>query len=758
MSEPVAGLPRVDRCVSAALLTAWIALKLGDRVSINAFDSKPRLASGLVSGSAAFAEIERVAAEIDYSGDETNYTFALTTLVREAHAPIDDHHLHRIHGLRSRPSSWSGQSSGWSRRIWCSSSSFATKSSKRLPRGVPRMQTTSRGRSPASSLLKERRVAITALQHLGVHVIESEYDHVSEQLVAGYLDLKQRTCCERAAFNTPMVNATRFRAAHEADWARLEDLVTIMEKNSIRRLSDDDLLALPALYRTTLSSLSVARDTSLDRALIQLSRAIVHAGLFPDLWRADAGGRQIHPLLCAAWPEAVRALWRETLICVVLTIAASIVAYMLIRSDPSWFYSVIPDGLAAGRDPSHPRSPFAPRSTTRTRNWLLTFATFLFTHNSQVAIFSFALGFAFAVPSVLLILYNGLMVGAFFAVFASKGLGPNLAAWLLIHGTDGDFRDLHIGRGRDPHRHGRSLPRSDIADGGCSSGGPSGGDCHDRRVLMLAVAGILEGVGRQTILNDGLRALIGAAMLASWLVYFYVWPTWRAATVAASFALQDRFRRTFVTPEGVDLKLELASAAQPGGRIHDRCDHDDHPAGRGDAGVGLDRCAGHRQFLSILWLLGFFILRNGWFSLFEMGSRGATPGKRICSACGSSPATAPADRGGRRCPQCDARDRSFPSAVVPGGPRGGRRCRYVPCHLLARCGAAFSFSSRCSTRIVCASATWSPAHGSLAWRRRRFRRDLVSPSAAVRARTFSDAALSLYGIYELQTLEDVLRL
>src|SRR5207237_5041236 len=80
MCEPVAGLARVDRCVSALLLTAWIALKLGDRVAINAFDSRPRLSSGFVSGGGAFTELERVAAEIDYSADETNYTFALTTL------------------------------------------------------------------------------------------------------------------------------------------------------------------------------------------------------------------------------------------------------------------------------------------------------------------------------------------------------------------------------------------------------------------------------------------------------------------------------------------------------------------------------------------------------------------------------------------------------------------------------------------------------------------------------------------------------
>ena len=42
-----------------------------------------------------------------------------------------------------------------------------------------------------------------------------------------------------APSTAPMVNATRFRAAHEADWARLEELVGRLEKRSIRSLEDD---------------------------------------------------------------------------------------------------------------------------------------------------------------------------------------------------------------------------------------------------------------------------------------------------------------------------------------------------------------------------------------------------------------------------------------------------------------------------------------------------------------------------------------
>jgi uncharacterized membrane protein SpoIIM required for sporulation len=328
--------------------------------------------------------------------------------------------------------------------------------------------------------------------------------------------------------NTPLVNATRFRTAHEPDWVRLEELVAIMEKRSIRRLSDDDLLALPGLYRSTLSSLSVARDTSLDRALINYLEQLSTRAYFQIYGVQTPAGRQITRFFGQAWPEAVRALWRETLICVVLTIGAAILAFILIRSDPSWFYSIIPDALAAGRDPS--ASPEFLRSTIYDgqKDWLLTFATFLFTHNSQVAMFAFALGFALAVPTILLILYNGLMLGAIFAVFASKGLGPNMAAWLMIHGTTEIFAICISGAAGIRIGMAVAFPGRLSRMEAVVRAGRLAATAMIGVVVMLGIAGVLEGVGRQTILDDALRALIGAVMLAAWLVYFYAWPIWRS--------------------------------------------------------------------------------------------------------------------------------------------------------------------------------------------------------------------------------------
>ena len=51
------------------------------------------------------------------------------------------------------------------------------------------------------------------------------------------------------------------RAEREAEWLRLDELLTVCEKRSPRALTDEDLAALPVLYRSALSSLSVETDT-----------------------------------------------------------------------------------------------------------------------------------------------------------------------------------------------------------------------------------------------------------------------------------------------------------------------------------------------------------------------------------------------------------------------------------------------------------------------------------------------------------------
>lgn len=322
-----------------------------------------------------------------------------------------------------------------------------------------------------------------------------------------------------------LLNATRFRAAHEADWARLDSLVTRIEKRSVRVLDDDDLLALPLLYRTALSSLASARATSLDRALVTYLEHLCTRAYFQLYGPTEPLGSQIARFFRHDWPAAVRGLWRETLAMFLLTVAAAVAGYVLVGADPTWFYGIMPESMAQGRDPSASAASLTATlhgDARHAQGELTTFATFLFTHNAQVAIFSFALGLAFGVPTLLLIAYNGLTLGAFMAVFASKGVGGDFAAWLTIHGTTELFAIMLSGAAGLRIGLALAFPGRRARLDAATDAGRTGATAMIGVVVMLAVAGLLEGIGRQTVDSAAMRVVVGTAMLAGWLVYFYL--------------------------------------------------------------------------------------------------------------------------------------------------------------------------------------------------------------------------------------------
>jgi uncharacterized membrane protein SpoIIM required for sporulation len=332
----------------------------------------------------------------------------------------------------------------------------------------------------------------------------------------------------------PMVNATRFRAAHEADWERLDKIVTAIEKRGVRGVPEQALLVLPLLYRSALSSLSVARETSLDRSLVAYLEQLCTRAYYQIYGVPTSAMRQLGHFFARGWPAAVKSIWRETLASLLLTAAGILVGYLLVASNPGWFYTLMPGGMSAGRDPAASadflRKTLYDGGSTE-QSALALFASFLFRNNAQISIFCFALGFAFCIPTVGLLLYNGLTMGAIIQVFASKGLGYNFVGWLTIHGTTELFAIILSGAAGFKIGLAVAFPgRQSRTDAAVAAGRPAA-VAMGGTVLMLVVAALLEGIGRQTINSDTARYAIGGAMLFGWLFYFY-WPRGRRGKVA----------------------------------------------------------------------------------------------------------------------------------------------------------------------------------------------------------------------------------
>lgn len=314
-----------------------------------------------------------------------------------------------------------------------------------------------------------------------------------------------------------------FREAREGEWRRLEEILTRAEKRSVRSLSDEDLLALPILYRGALSSLSVARETSLDLELIHYLEGLSARAYFFVYGVRTTAGSRLASFFARDWPVAVRALWKETVAAALLTIIGVATGLLLVEADPRWFENFVPGELAGGRDFS--ASADYLRSTLYhdgDANGLSIFATYLFTHNSQVCIFSFALGFMFGVPTALLIVYNGAILGAMMALFLSHGLGFELGGWLIIHGSTEFFAIILAGAAGLKIGWAVVFPGEETRMAAATRAGRTAGVAMGGVVVMLLVAGLLEGFGRQLVTDDLVRYAIGGAMLGLWLLYFYV--------------------------------------------------------------------------------------------------------------------------------------------------------------------------------------------------------------------------------------------
>src|SRR4029450_273865 len=110
--------------------------------------------------------------------------------------------------------------------------------------------------------------------------------------------------------------------------------------------------------------------------------------------------------------------------------------WFLTASDPAYYDSFIAKNVQQGR--SFDASTDALRASLggggKDVDELGAFAAYLFSHNAQIGILSFSLGFALGVPTLALIFTNGLMLGAFLALFSSRGLLVELGGWLSIHG------------------------------------------------------------------------------------------------------------------------------------------------------------------------------------------------------------------------------------------------------------------------------------------------------------------------------------
>ena len=322
-------------------------------------------------------------------------------------------------------------------------------------------------------------------------------------------------------------------SSREALWKRLEDLLAMTQSRGIASLGDEHLKDLGKLYRAAATHLSLLQTfgaSSRQREELNRLVARAHSVIYGRPARS-AGFRTVwnHWL---AFPQSVRRLGRYHVISAVLLGCGLVYGFVGSGRDTDWALELSMDertpfatreellqSLLHGRPGQQPVEGDEKISVEIDSAYKALFAAFLWKHNTTLAVQSFFSGFLLGIPTVILLIQNGAILGVFSFTFHHHGLAYEWWAWILPHGVTELLAIVLLSGG------GLFIAHRIIAPGErtrVEALSEARGDALRHLLFafpMLLLAAIIESFVRQSGLSDAGRYVFAAVSAALWVAY-----------------------------------------------------------------------------------------------------------------------------------------------------------------------------------------------------------------------------------------------
>ena len=313
-----------------------------------------------------------------------------------------------------------------------------------------------------------------------------------------------------------MTQAT-FVERRTAAWSELDALLRRAGRRGLRRLQPEEVEQIGRLYRAVTSDLAYASGRAYDARLIAyLNRLVARAHAYVYGGGATTGWQRVARFYTQDFPREFRRSFVYIGICAAITIAAAIVAYVLVRMHPGDAYALLPDQLipAQIRKSLHDSNfAFDPSTSPAV-------ASEIITNNVSVAIMAFAGCVTLGVLTLWIIFFNGIMLGGLGALFTNAGFGTDFWATVAPHGVI-ELTAIQIAGGAGLLisagilAPGRMRRRDAIAAAARRAGVLIAGVAS-----LLLVAGTIEGFFSPLRLPASDRIAVGAVTAIALLAYF----------------------------------------------------------------------------------------------------------------------------------------------------------------------------------------------------------------------------------------------
>lgn len=322
-----------------------------------------------------------------------------------------------------------------------------------------------------------------------------------------------------------IVDLPKFVAAEEPYWERLERILERRRSDPWAPLSLADAKELDYLYRRAGADLARVASFSAEPEMRRRLEQLVARAYAEIHGTRRTGAARLRPWhwLSATLPQTLRRHAQALWLTVIVTMVGVVFGAVAVAVDPDPKEALMPFSHLRG-DPADRVAEEERAMTDRLAGHKATFAGELMTHNTQVALFALALGLAWGAGTLILLFYNGVILGAVIADYLLAGQGVFLLGWLLPHGVieipailvgaTGGFVLARAVIGRDDGRPLAARLRAVADDVATLAAGAA---------LMLVWAGIVESYLSQyhePAIPYALKIAFGAVEGGLLLIYF----------------------------------------------------------------------------------------------------------------------------------------------------------------------------------------------------------------------------------------------
>lgn len=218
-------------------------------------------------------------------------------------------------------------------------------------------------------------------------------------------------------------------------WRDFRELVGRASRAGLRALPEADVSRFAALYRETSADLARARTYGGSPQLLFTLERLVGAG-HNLLYRPDRHGlRQARRWVAAGFPSLVRRRWRPIGAAALLFYLPALVAFGAARSDAGWAREVLPGEMIARAERGVEREAQGLGYVEVEDVFMPVMASGLIANNVQVTFFAFAGGVLAGAGTLLILVLNGVFLGAVAGLFSAHGLSLYLWTFVLPHGV-----------------------------------------------------------------------------------------------------------------------------------------------------------------------------------------------------------------------------------------------------------------------------------------------------------------------------------